>query len=223
MRHRGMAATGDSLQTVASRVQIKCWVLKETAACRSSQAQSRARQQLSRADATEKGIVQHWQVSSYDHLRPCCSDKHHSHACCMYTETLSAARQLDTHTRTMPPRLMRWLLGNTSFISFAKAVSLVLGSLEVVIRILGSRSPACAYSSSMCVLGTAVLSSSSSTSCRSFASSLLSSVGRGFPSAAMQIRLNAAAADVLYCLSQARLTTVWHCVQYGASKVQSLR
>lgn len=39
------------------------------------------------------------------------------------------------------------------------------GSRLVVMRILGSRSPACAYSSSMWVRGTAVLSSSSST-CR---------------------------------------------------------
>lgn len=37
------------------------------------------------------------------------------------------------------------------------------GSRLVVMRILGSRSPACAYSSSMWVRGTAVLSSSSST------------------------------------------------------------
>ncbi len=48
----------------------------------------------------------------------------------------------------------------------------------------GSIAPAFAYSSSMCVLGTAVLSSSSSTWCLSSASSRRSSVGIGFPSVA---------------------------------------
>jgi hypothetical protein len=59
----------------------------------------------------------------------------------------------------------------------------LLGSREVVISSLGSTSPACAYSSSMCVRTTAVLSSSSSTSARSCASSCRSSEGMGLPSA----------------------------------------
>lgn len=84
---------------------------------------------------------------------------------------------------TWPPRLIRCALGMTSFISFANCTSLLLGSLEVVIRILGSLSSARAYSSSMWSLGTAVLSSSSSIFFRRPCSSLRNSVGMGLPSA----------------------------------------
>ena len=56
--------------------------------------------------------------------------------------------------RTCPPRLMRCELGNTSFSSFANCTRRLLGSREVVMRAFGSRSAACAYSSSMCVRGT---------------------------------------------------------------------
>ena len=78
---------------------------------------------------------------------------------------------------------MRWALGITSFISLANWVRRLLGSLEVVTRTFGSRSPACAYSSSTCDLGTAVLSSSSAIPCRRVRSTWRSSVGIGLPSA----------------------------------------
>lgn len=84
---------------------------------------------------------------------------------------------------TCPPRLILTAFGKISFSSLENCVSRLLGSREVVMRILGSLSPALAYSSSMCVLGTAVLSSSSSFSCLSPASSFRSSFGMGFPSA----------------------------------------
>jgi len=85
--------------------------------------------------------------------------------------------------RTCPPRFRRCALGNTSLSSLANCVSRELGLREVVMRMRGSRSPACAYSSSTCVRGTAVLSSSSSTRRRSSRSSLRSSLGSGLPSA----------------------------------------
>ena len=55
---------------------------------------------------------------------------------------------------TCPPRFMRCELGNTSFSSLANCTRRLLGSREVVMRDFGSRSAACAYSSSMCVRGT---------------------------------------------------------------------
>jgi hypothetical protein len=69
-----------------------------------------------------------------------------------------------------------------ALLTFANWMSLLLGSREVVSSTLGSASPACAYSSSMWLRGTAVLSSSSSISLRSCCSSLRNSVGMGLPS-----------------------------------------
>ena len=99
------------------------------------------------------------------------------------------------HRYTCPPRFILWAFGTTSFSSLANCVSRLLGSLDVVMSTLGSRSPACAYSSSMWDLGTAVLSSSSSMLCRNACSSLRSSVGMGLPSAHQHDRPHVSTAD----------------------------
>ena len=66
----------------------------------------------------------------------------------------AVSRPGESDAPTWPPRLMRCALGNTSFSSFANCTRRLLGSREVVMRTFGSRSAACAYSSSICVRGT---------------------------------------------------------------------
>lgn len=61
------------------------------------------------------------------------------------------------------PLFIRCALGTTSLSSFANCFSLLDGSRLVVTHTFGSLTPACAYSSSMELLGLDVSSSSSST------------------------------------------------------------
>ena len=77
---------------------------------------------------------------------------------------------------------MRCEFGNTSRISFANCLSRLDGSRAVVMRTLGSVSPARAYSSSMCVRCSSCASSSSASSSRMASACAVSSVGMALPS-----------------------------------------
>ncbi len=105
---------------------------------------------------------------------------------CSCTTTISVnswARALSTKSlTTRPPRFRRCEFGNTSFSSLANCARRDEGSRDVVMSTFGGITPALAYSSSICVRGTAVLSSSSAISRRRLASSARTSVGMGFPS-----------------------------------------